>query len=101
RHTRFSRDWSSDVCSSDLPARSGFELVDQLEPSPGPLDLAAGARGEALIGEALEGDGALAVGVRSVREPAVEHGAAHVLDMVEQIGRASCRERAEGGGVES
>src|SRR5690606_39652990 len=21
RHTRFSRDWSSDVCSSDLPAR--------------------------------------------------------------------------------
>src|SRR5690606_40021311 len=25
RHTRFSRDWSSDVCSSDLPA------LDQLE----------------------------------------------------------------------
>src|SRR5690606_40541427 len=23
RHTRFSRDWSSDVCSSDLPARLG------------------------------------------------------------------------------
>src|SRR5690606_10765139 len=23
RHTRFSRDWSSDVCSSDLPRRKG------------------------------------------------------------------------------
>src|SRR6266511_5657814 len=28
RHTRFSRDWSSDVCSSDL-------AVDQLRPSAG------------------------------------------------------------------
>src|SRR5690606_41627428 len=28
RHTRFSRDWSSDVCSSDLPAVP--ELVAQL-----------------------------------------------------------------------
>src|SRR5690606_40255842 len=24
RHTRFSRDWSSDVCSSDLPSLKGF-----------------------------------------------------------------------------
>src|SRR5690606_41190961 len=24
RHTRFSRDWSSDVCSSDLPPRAGY-----------------------------------------------------------------------------
>src|SRR5690606_40167309 len=31
RHTRFSRDWSSDVCSSDLPR--GQELV----PPPSPL----------------------------------------------------------------
>src|SRR5690606_39777334 len=28
RHTRFSRDWSSDVCSSDL-TRSGRGLVEQ------------------------------------------------------------------------
>src|SRR5690606_14713264 len=28
RHTRFSRDWSSDVCSSDLPReQSGFETA--------------------------------------------------------------------------
>src|SRR5690606_39912628 len=30
RHTRFSRDWSSDVCSSDLMAR-GKEPLDSLE----------------------------------------------------------------------
>src|SRR5690606_40228251 len=27
RHTRFSRDWSSDVCSSDLIPGFGFELL--------------------------------------------------------------------------
>src|SRR5690606_20468871 len=29
RHTRFSRDWSSDVCSSDLPAMSTIADADQ------------------------------------------------------------------------
>src|SRR6266511_4225817 len=28
RHTRFSRDWSSDVCSSDLDDVRGLELVE-------------------------------------------------------------------------
>src|SRR5690606_41067309 len=28
RHTRFSRDWSSDVCSSDLPVNGPSELVE-------------------------------------------------------------------------
>src|SRR5436309_5207411 len=27
RHTRFSRDWSSDVCSSDLPSGSADRLM--------------------------------------------------------------------------
>src|SRR5690606_40836518 len=27
RHTRFSRDWSSDVCSSDLACQLGFERM--------------------------------------------------------------------------
>src|SRR5690606_41120755 len=32
RHTRFSRDWSSDVCSSDLaPWREHIDLGDQAE----------------------------------------------------------------------
>src|SRR5258707_11269350 len=28
RHTRYWRDWSSDVCSSDLEVRRGIEVVD-------------------------------------------------------------------------
>src|SRR5690606_40023692 len=31
RHTRFSRDWSSDVCSSDLAAMThGFKIVEDM-----------------------------------------------------------------------
>src|SRR5690606_40874049 len=36
RHTRFSRDWSSDVCSSDLPGVSkGGRGLSACERSPG------------------------------------------------------------------
>src|SRR5690606_4653937 len=30
RHTRFSRDWSSDVCSSDLGARRAEDLAEEI-----------------------------------------------------------------------
>src|SRR5690606_40290482 len=30
RHTRFSRDWSSDVCSSDLPLEDLLRVVDEV-----------------------------------------------------------------------
>src|SRR5690606_40616202 len=33
RHTRFSRDWSSDVCSSDLPAVHGGNRADDRPPA--------------------------------------------------------------------
>src|SRR6266511_5442856 len=45
RHTRFSRDWSSDVCSSDLP-----EATPRLNP---PADESAIAELEALVGHEL------------------------------------------------
>src|SRR5690606_39423137 len=35
RHTRFSRDWSSDVCSSDLPPRQPYPQEAFLSPRPG------------------------------------------------------------------
>src|SRR5690606_41180253 len=41
RHTRFSRDWSSDVCSSDLLRKWGRFYVDQIsDPAwkPNPFD---------------------------------------------------------------
>src|SRR5690606_40087007 len=28
RHTRFSRDWSSDVCSSDLTSQNGWPVIN-------------------------------------------------------------------------
>src|SRR5690606_40358099 len=44
RHTRFSRDWSSDVCSSDLPASRSYGLqVARLAGLPAPVLRAAGA----------------------------------------------------------
>src|SRR5690606_40302019 len=70
RHTRFSRDWSSDVCSSDLTVsseRRGLTVndapEDKLEATPAP------ARRPRLRG--------------------------WLSRQSRQIGRASCRERAE------
>src|SRR5436309_13700827 len=41
RHTRFSRDWSSDVCSSDLaaPGEAQLELLREVTGVDGPGDL--------------------------------------------------------------
>src|SRR3989449_7297365 len=36
RHTRCSRDWSSDVCSSDLPRRNGSAIAFKLASLPMP-----------------------------------------------------------------
>src|SRR5690348_17780850 len=78
RHTRWTGDWSSDVCSSDLPARR-----------------LSGARGGRL--HRVAGGGRAAAGGQACdrgsprpcrRRPARDRGA-------RQIGRASCRERVE------
>src|SRR3712207_7157782 len=71
RHTRYWRDWSSDVCSSDLPPKG--------LPRP-PLDLAG-------IGGRRERRHLRAV-------PAPKENAIEV-----KIGRASCRGRGEISGV--
>src|SRR5690606_40958314 len=93
RHTRFSRDWSSDVCSSDLVVdlhgRQSHELVEQGITALVHLDH-RGASGA----ETNTGDGAgilIQVPDRFYREtlgrelPPAGHYA--------KIGRASCRER--------
>src|SRR5690606_39276998 len=86
RHTRFSRDWSSDVCSSDLAVAGEGEVGDRAD---GRLrcavtQLLAGV--DDLLERTLE------------RDPvAVEEGADVVdlglLGVGHQIGRASCRGR--------
>src|SRR5262249_56651849 len=78
RHTILVSDWSSDVCSSDL----GEEGVDQ-----------ARLRGE--VG---------AQGLRAANEKRRPCGLRFVLGAARlslrgEIGRASCRERGEGGGA--
>src|SRR5690606_40205170 len=98
RHTRFSRDWSSDVCSSDLA------VVDML--------LAAGADVDArdLDHRSTPAEWMLAreqgAGRYDLARYLVEQGAstdvflAAALGLTDrvQIGRASCRDRAWIGG---
>src|SRR5437867_3068926 len=45
RHTRSYGDWSSDVCSSDLPAFQARTVEDRLEPGVIPEDERIGAAG--------------------------------------------------------
>src|SRR5690606_24951674 len=49
RHTRFSRDWSSDVCSSDL-----FKHIDHLHPDAA-IAIAASKDGEQITKDLFEG----------------------------------------------
>src|SRR5690606_40571538 len=49
RHTRFSRDWSSDVCSSDLFGASGLARRAE-SPNAEGMRREVGARGEDLDG---------------------------------------------------
>src|SRR5690606_39601899 len=94
RHTRFSRDWSSDVCSSDL--RSFWDWEDMLKlnangffPYTPATNLLYGLR-EAiamLLEEGLDEVFARHQRLAEATRAAVQHWG--------QIGRASCRERAE------
>src|SRR5690606_40901270 len=84
RHTRFSRDWSSDVCSSDLVMRTLSKVG------------LAGLRLGLLIGDA-----AWLTEIEKIRLPyninvLTQLSAEFAL---EKIGRASCRERVEVAGA--
>src|SRR5690606_40834830 len=87
RHTRFSRDWSSDVCSSDLAGTHALQL--QTPTWTDPLNdthkygLWAYYQG-CLYGEANCTNPDLAV--------------AKIDGQLSEIGRASCRERGESAG---
>src|SRR5690606_40718068 len=91
RHTRFSRDWSSDVCSSDLRMVQKLDELNLLEYERyrGLSLTREGERVGRLIHErhkALERFLNL-LGVHD--QPTVEKD----VEGLEQIGRASCRER--------
>src|SRR5690606_40156459 len=92
RHTRFSRDWSSDVCSSDLEkfalnvSRATYVTPTQLSQKKAPPANRRGSRGRTCSS-------------RDMRLPArtselVVHAQQVRAAELEKIGRASCRERA-------
>src|SRR5690606_40601178 len=89
RHTRFSRDWSSDVCSSDLIAAPVSEFGDDTHDETMVATVAERlgidpSRASRLVSEMVEAGYAR----RAVSQ----------ADARRKIGRASCRERVEGSG---
>src|SRR5947209_16825059 len=98
RHTRYWRDWSSDVCSSDLgrledqPQDHAYRHQRQQDArrlDPGALEQRQGRRLLALLPGPEQCLGGLAVGV-------VGQGRGTGLPVDQpEIGRASCRERVE------
>src|SRR5439155_8411196 len=92
RHTRWPRDWSSDVCSSDLegsayllPTAVGELGVHELFATRDRLDALANALDEAVSAD-VSPDAFYARVIRATRLSERES---------EEIGRASCRERVE------
>src|SRR5207302_6853166 len=85
RHTRFSRDWSSDVCSTDLNAPPRPHILGYREPILYPTQ--HGQSGQAVYRDDSEGTAGRTSSAR--RTPAASRSRA-------QIGRASCRERGGG-----
>src|SRR5690625_7816825 len=90
RHTRWPRDWSSDVCSSDLVDVVGFCLPADQKIGPGDrfiaedlAELRRGRRGPRVIAIVTKTD---LVGRDVLAE--------HLMAVDRQIGRASCRGRA-------
>src|SRR5690606_40852809 len=95
---RFSRDWSSDVCSSDLPGST----IGNFEPERAVRLLRrfhswAGPGGGLLIGVDTRKDPAVLNLAYNDRQGVTAAFNLNILNHVNRlkIGRASCRERAE------
>src|SRR5690606_39595680 len=91
RHTRFSRDWSSDVCSSDLFSVTRWADVLQVSRS---APLFSSHLGGTMIEDASELDLA-GIRLMMLNMDPPEHTKLRALV---KIGRASRRERAERSG---
>src|SRR5690606_39684070 len=98
RHTRFSRDWSSDVCSSDLAVRRSYRDLFLLGRLFGSGIRERGGGALAIVGvTADEHRAALVVDDHLVEINAL--GTADLARIREEIGRASCRERESNAGA--
>src|SRR5947209_10497878 len=91
RHTRYWRDWSSDVCSSDLSVERGYLLLPQglRAVMQGEVDKAYEIFAQAAaIGQKYDERDLLAMALHGQGRAAIRRGEI-------EIGRASCRERVE------
>src|SRR5690606_39727049 len=89
RHTRFSRDWSSDVCSSDLDLDLiGVGAFSPLEGFMTETDYKSVVE-HMRLANGLVWSIPITLAVQPEQAAALSRG---------EIGRASCRERGEGGG---
>src|SRR5690606_40600436 len=89
RHTRFSRDWSSDVCSSDLFDRLPGIAVLHFDESR-PVDEVIAELAATGLYESVEPDRAVRP-LASPNDPAFSNGT--LWGLHNKIGRAPCRER--------
>src|SRR5699024_11362940 len=88
RHTRSKRDWSSDVCSSDLHFCMDLEFLLRRKPQWRRI-----ARGILFQPGDISANGESAEAAADGETPDDDS------DISLEIGRASCRERVEKGGV--
>src|SRR5690606_41047216 len=92
-HTRFSRDWSSDVCSSDLTA-DVTENAKQIVIKPIQMATAVRVKDEVdaiILGNTLAMEGGLNVLKDAIYYEPIDQSTKMNVNVLE-IGRASCRE---------
>src|SRR5690606_40316806 len=95
RHTRFSRDWSSDVCSSDLARRRA--LVEKLIGNAGalqPFELKQIKKDHGLDLEHFH-VGIIISDLNTKLSSDLGELQRNLQDAIIEIGRASCRERVK------
>src|SRR5207245_6623475 len=97
RHTRCYRDWSSDVCSSDLEGSAKTDDAKKTDKSGMRYRLDEGFR-EIKEGEQLEKSKDPAKRARGMADVAAGKAERKESASEYEIGRASCREREERGG---
>src|SRR5690606_40556467 len=90
RHTRFSRDWSSDVCSSDLTDSDSrycsFKYIELLDKSGAEISMCVGNAYENAHSESFNG---------TLKRQEINLNEYTSKEDSAKIGRASCRERVK------
>src|SRR5690606_40102662 len=99
-HTRFSRDWSSDVCSSDLKAARRIEngVPRWQRDAMLAICIADDQRAALIVGRIVEEEGAGQVRPQMFVLSQTHHRTVDV-ETIFEIGRASCREREKIAGI--